>query len=192
MNIHVTNAVVNGQLSSPSRKLHLNDFMPFAHSQFTHRPTMAKFYHEGLTVLIFTSLKCRSMGLPTDISGNNLNDIVRKHKQILLSFTKKFPWHLTLSDVSLSTVTATHQLPFPVSLHSEHLLYEPELFSAAKLRVVNDNAHVNVFANGKVVLLGIKSQEHADHLLDYLYDCVAKPLNALASQQTIYRPVHEL
>ena len=172
MKFQVRNVVVKAQLCCSTETLSLKDFMPFASVQFTHRPTMAKFYHSGLTILIFSSLKCRSMGLPD--CTNDLNEIAEKHKEILRSFCKTFPWPLELTNISMSTSTVTHQILFPVSLHAGYFLYEPELFSAAKLRVVNESAHVNVFANGKVILLGIKSQEHAETLLHHLYTCVHK------------------
>ena len=177
MQICYTNAVVSAQLCSCDKMLTLQDFMCCAHVKFTHRPTMAKFYHHGVTILIFTSLKCRTMGFPKDCNNkNNLNEIVAKHQEILQSFIEKFPWSLTLKNVSLSTATATHQLPCSVTLQASHFMYEPELFSAAKLRLDNDNdsAHVNVFANGKVVCLGIKSQGHVESLLRHLYGCLFK------------------
>ena len=172
MESHVTNVVVRAQILCPENKLSLVDFMPFAHIKFTHRPTMAKFYYEGVTILIFASLKCRSMGLPLNCD-NDLDLIIAKHKEIMFNFIMKFPWPLEMQDLTLSTATVTHQIPFTLSLNTDYLMFEPELFSGAKLRV-NDSAHVNVFATGKVVCLGIRSKEHVQKLLAYLYECIHK------------------
>ena len=173
MEVHVTNVVVRAQIHSPFKNLTLFDIMPYADVRFLHRPTMAKFRHQGVTILIFTSLKCRSMGLPSDCN-NDLETIITKHTEILKDFIKTaFPWCLLLSNVTLSTATATHQLTKPlVSLQTDYFMFEPELFSGAKLRVKDSRAHVNVFGNGKVVCLGIKSNEHVQKLLHYLYDCI--------------------
>ena len=88
MEVHVTNVVVRAQIQSPLVKITLFDFMKYAQVQFLHRPTMAKFRHQGVTILIFTSLKCRSMGLPSDCN-NNLETIITKHTEILKDFIKK-------------------------------------------------------------------------------------------------------
>lgn len=172
MDFHVTNVVVRAQLHSSVITLSLEDFMPFAHVKFINRPTMAKFYYEGVTILIFTSLKCRSMGLPLNCT-NDLDLIIARHKEIIFDFTCKFPWALELRDVSLSTATVTHQMPFIVSLQADYFTFEPELFCGAKLKI-NDRAHVNVFISGKVVCLGVKSKEHVQKLLSYLYECIHK------------------
>jgi TATA-box binding protein (TBP) (component of TFIID and TFIIIB) len=172
MDFRVVNVVVRAQLHSAVATLSLNDFMPFANIKFTNRPTMAKFYHEGLTIVIFNGLKCRSMGLPTKCL-NDLDLIIARHKEILFDLIMKFPWPWEMQDVTFSTATVTHQIPFTVSLHAVYLMFEPELFSGAKLRV-NDSAHVNVFGTGKVVCLGVKSKEHVQQLLSFLYECIHK------------------
>ena len=174
MESHVTNVVVRAQILCPVNRLSLDDFMPFADIKFTHRPTMAMFYFKGVTILIFTSLKCRSMGLPLNCD-NDLDLIIARHKEIMFDFIMKFSWPLEIQDLTLSTATATvtHQIPFTVSLNTDYLMFEPELFSGAKLRV-NDSAHVNVFGTGKVVCLGIRSKEHVQNLLSYLYECIHK------------------
>ena len=173
MQVQVANAVVRAQILSHLENLTLFDFMVYAQKQFLHRPTMAKFRHQGVTILIFTSLKCRSMGLP-DHCNNNLEAILTRHKEILHDFiTTTFPWTLQLQNVSLSTATATHQISHPVQLNTDYFMFEPELFSGAKLRMT-ESAHVNVFGNEKVVLLEIKSHEHVQSLLRYLYECIHK------------------
>ena len=135
---------------------------------------MVKFRHQGVTILIFTSLKCRSMSFP-DHCNNDLDAVIARHTEILHDFiTTSFPWTLQLQNITLSTATVTHQLTKPlVSLQTDYFMFEPELFSGAKLCVA-DSAHVNVFSNGKVVLLGIKSHDHVQSLLRYLYECIHK------------------
>ena len=57
----------------------------------------------------------------------------------------------------------TADLGFPVSLlalsrnHSEFCRYSPEIFPGLSFKMINPKASIVVFANGKVVVTGVKS-----------------------------------
>ncbi len=52
--------------------LTLEDLAPHAHTFYQHKPRMIKYRHDGITVLIFTSLGVRLMG-----SGETLEEVLR-------------------------------------------------------------------------------------------------------------------
>ena len=104
--------------------------------------------HQPCKLLVFQSGKCRIMGC----------------KKTLVNPTKCFPT-FPLKMITVQSITATlnlgrslnlirlsHQLP------RKHCLFEAELFPALRLMSSEFLPHcINVFASGKVVILGIHS-----------------------------------
>ena len=131
---------------------------------------MAKFRRGGLALLVFNNLKCRSMGIPVNCSNRDSKDIVKEHSHILIEFSKEIKGKIRKIKLSTATVTTTIEPPLK---WNEHFWIEAELFSGAKL-LIDDPAHVNVFANGKFVITGITSIYQLNYLLHHLNECIHK------------------
>lgn len=118
------------------------DHLPFR----PHPPYMHVHDCDGkFKIIIFRSGKCRIMGCREPLT--NLNSI---------------PFKLQITRIM--SVTATFTTPLPVNLfklgmycYREKIkyMYEPELFPALRLATFNPLC-VNVFASGKVMILGIR------------------------------------
>ena len=94
-------------------------------------------------LVIFTSGKCRIMGLNQPLTGDEV-----------------FP--VSINDLRIQSVTAVHDLGFSINLLTlarllprKDFMFEPELFPALRLKKFNPLC-VNVFASGKIVILGLK------------------------------------
>lgn len=144
---------VSGQLYSEKR---LEDFVPYAERFYSHRPRMVKFHHrDGITLLIFTSLRFRLMG-----KGEN-------HMKVLHEILKRLPWSVTYGSIHLNSMTVTHQLPHPVNLYRlnrDHFRVEHEIFPAAEW-IHDSNEHFNVFHSGCVVITGVKCLHKTETIL---------------------------
>ena len=98
--------------------------------------------HDGITIIIFKTGKCRIMGCKTPLSTlTNLPYNI--HLQCIQSATATYDYG------SLINLQA-------LSLHTPHVMFEPELFPAARLQQFNPLC-VNVFASGKIVITGLKT-----------------------------------
>lgn len=101
-------------------------------------PRMKISKNNGVTLLVFNGLKFRIMG-----------KLMRKDVMQLLP----------IETISLQTRTYTHKLCKSINLHhfnppsQYEYLYEPELFNSFLLKLPRGGA-INLFASGKVVLLG--------------------------------------
>ena len=102
--------------------------------------------NDGETLLVFASGKCRVMGCKKHISHP----------------TNMFPIPIQITHIQ--SVTATLDLGYTLNLYAlakqigmKRCIFEPEIFPA--LRLTRDFAPlcVNVFASGKVVILGLKT-----------------------------------
>jgi hypothetical protein len=139
----ITCRILRGQLQSEQT---LEEFAPFAHSFYQHRPKMVKYRKDGITLLIFTNLKFRLM-------GGGCSHIV-----VLEEFLRNLPWKVDFGSLRLSTMTATHQLDGFVNLHKlnrKKFMVEQEIFPAAKW-LHGGREHFNIFHTGRVVITGIK------------------------------------
>ena len=116
----------HGTLSFPETVC-LEDLVPYATQFYNHRPRMIKIRKEGVTLLIFTSMKFR---------------LLRKgdqHVQILHEFLQSLPWKSCISEMT-THMTVSHQLSMTnINLHKldyRDFSVEMELFPAAKLRTI--------------------------------------------------------
>ena len=138
--------------------LQLKDLEPFATQYYNHRPTMIKYYHDGVTLLIFTSFKFRLMG-----AGN-------QHLFVLSKFLEMLPVKIEIGEYHV-TYTVSYQLPIKhVNLHKlspEYFHYEPELFPSAYLRH-EGREHVNIFASGKTLMTGIRDLARVNVLIQQI------------------------
>jgi len=155
---------VHGKLSILQKNIQLEDLKPFTSKFYNHRPRMLKYNKDGISILIFTSLCFRIMG-----KGE-------KHEQVMQEFIRSLPWSCHVSILSKS-MTMTYQLPiYHINLHNlnrDYFQVELELFPAAKL-LHSQKSHVNIFHSGKVVLLGMRSVEHALRLIANVMECINK------------------
>ena len=101
----------------------------------------------GATLLVFSSGKCRVMGCKTPITSI-------AHGM--------FP--LPVKITHIQSVTATVDLGYSVNLiklaqhlGSQSCMFEPEIFPALRITKKFNPVCVNVFASGKVTILGLKT-----------------------------------
>ena len=120
------------------------------HTEYTHKPRMLKFKDGENTIIIFKSLKGRIMG-----PSNELN--------------LKFP----IENVELSTMTITHEFNFFIDLENTNFIYLPELFAAGYQRFPE---YCNIFHNGKLIILGVKSIDRANQLIDIIYNQISNSI----------------
>lgn len=148
----------HGLLSFPHKNVQLSDLISFGHKFYSHRPKMVKYQNDGITLLIFTSLRFRLMG-----KGDF-------HKRVLETFLQSLPWISQISAMT-SSMTITHQLPLDhINLHKldkNYFQLEMELFPAAKL-LHSGREHVNVFHTGKIIIIGVRDMRRVSHLIDYI------------------------
>ena len=141
----------------------LEDLAPYAHTFYQHKPRMIKYRHEGITILIFTSLRVRLMG-----GGET-------HAAVLRLFLDSLPWPIAVvgTELRLSNMTVTHHLPFCLNLHKlishhKHFSTELEIFPAAKF-LHGGREHVNVFHTGRIVITGVRDINNVEnHILPRL------------------------
>jgi TATA-box binding protein (TBP) (component of TFIID and TFIIIB) len=98
----------------------------------------------GEKLLVFTSGKCRLMGCKTPICS-----------------TSDLPIPVMLTNISSITLVmkldkSINLINLANKLGSKKCTYEPELFPAVRLTAFNPLC-VNVFASGKIVILGVKT-----------------------------------
>ena len=157
MSINTVNVISKAQLVT---NWTLDDFFKFADKKFQHRPTMALFKRNGQSILLFTSLKCRCMGFPSNASKTNdtLEEIIKKQHETLADFAREFV--CLLSNLTFVTSTMTYKLPFQVNYYKNiHCLqFDLEIFCASKFINNHSSIHINIFHNGIVIATGIKSQ----------------------------------
>lgn len=113
---------------------------------YNNTPTMKLYKINNCTMLLFANGKSRIMGKPTSI-----NDFIENNSFLI-------------SNLKLVTMTVTYTLPYKVNLHkiSKPFSYEFELFNAAYIKLPE---HVNIFASGKIVILGVKSELRARNII---------------------------
>ena len=122
-----------------------------------HSPRMYVVKCNDFKIIIFPNRKCRLMGCKKPIT--TLNNL---------------PYKIAIKNIQLITVT----FDMGMSINLYHLAskvncrYDPELFPALRLLDYNPLC-VNVFASGKVVILGIKHlncNKHVHSITEYLHD----------------------
>lgn len=136
----------HGVFSFPQDNVQFQDLITFGHKFYKHRPHMIKYQKDGITLLIFTSLRFRVMG-----KGES-------HIQVLEDFLRSLPWRSQFSSLT-NSMTITHQLPLDHinlnKLNKKYFQLELELFPAAKL-LHSGREHMNVFHSGKIIILGAR------------------------------------
>ena len=108
-------------------------------------PQMIKLKNEKGTLVVFKSGKCRLMGC----------------KEPITSTKNLFPFPIVLTKMQSATVsmdvgTSLNLYKIAKSMGSRKCIYEPELFPALRITKELLPLCVNVFASGKVIILGIK------------------------------------
>ena len=152
----------HGSISVPGHMVSLEDLVPYASKFYNHKPRMVTYCKEGVTILIFTSLKVRLMG-----KGES-------HKRVLHEFLRSLPWKARIGEMNC-TMTVSHSLEMCINLHKldrRHFQVELELFPAASL-IHSGREHVNVFHNGKVVVTGVRDVWHVPPLLQCVPGCIS-------------------
>jgi len=116
-----------------------------SHIDFTNKSSPQMHIHKchaGITIILFKTGKCRLMGCKTP----------------LITLTN-LPYNIHLQ--CIQSATATYDYGSLINLHSlsiraHPVMFEPELFPAARLQQFNPLC-VNVFASGKIVITGLKT-----------------------------------
>ena len=109
--------------------------------------------YDGITIIVFKTGKCRIMECKTP-----------------LSTLTNLPYNIHLQ--CIQSVTATYDYGSLInlqilSLRAPHVMFEPELFPAARLQQFNPLC-VNVFASRKIVITGLKTLHIEKIFLKYV------------------------
>ena len=124
-------------------------------------PCMFVAKHDDFKIIIFLNRKCCLMGCKKPI--NTLDNL---------------PYKIAIKKIQ--SITVTFDMGVPINLY--HLAskvicrFDPELFPALRLLDYNPLC-VNVFASGKVVILGIKHLQYNKHvhsITDYLNEKITQ------------------
>jgi len=130
-------------------------------------PPRQLIYHgpENMKLLVFSSGKCRLMGAKKPITS-----------------TKGFTIPFIITEIASTTVSMNigqeinlHVLTEKLNKDRRQCTYEPEIFPALRLLDFNPKC-VNVFASGKVMILGLKTLKYEKfcssvkcYLMKYIY-----------------------
>ena len=113
-------------------------------------PTMKKIKIAGSSILIFPSNKARFMG--------------REKKQVLIQFLNKNK--IDFRKLKAISKTVVLRLNFMIDLYKvKNAIFEPELLMAAQIS--EPGLHLNIFHNGKVVLLGKRLTTDKNRIIVY-------------------------
>lgn len=123
------------------------EYINFQELQTKQPPQMITYKcANGTTLLIFSSGKCRLMGCKTAIKSTQ----------------NMFPFPIRLTHIQ--SVTASLDLGYSINLLNlakylgvKKCVFEPEIFPALRLVDGFKPLCVNVFASGKVIVLGLKT-----------------------------------
>ena len=163
MRIHFSSSQIRSNMSIICKNIHgifhgiiqLNELEPFVTRIYKGRPTMLKYSQNGITLLIFTSLKFRLMGKSDHLFV--LDDFISK-------ISAKFQVSYEILSISYS---ARVQLSIAhinlYKLNREHFYHEPELFPCASLRH-ECKENVNVFSSGVCIVNGLVDLKRIDVL----------------------------
>jgi TATA-box binding protein (TBP) (component of TFIID and TFIIIB) len=135
------------------------------HLPFRQRPPKmyTEAHHDGSTIVIFPSGKCRIMGckwFPVDL-----------------------PYGMKVKRMQSATVTLDLERQFNLIRLSHRLKncqYEPELFPAIRLMDFNPLC-VNVFASGKVTIVGLRRLNYK-HIIKRVYKYIDEAEKVVISQ----------
>ena len=104
---------------------------------------------------IFSNGKCVLNGGKSESEVENLIEFYTYVLQLL-------DYKAVVTERSIVNIVATYTNHEPVRLHNlsrhQELVWEPELFPAVKYRIHDLGVTINIFASGKCVLLGAKSE----------------------------------
>lgn len=140
-------------ISNINYKAHVVNFSSISHLlQFSKKPrqcVVKSFY----SVIIFESGKCRIMGCKKPINGI-----------VYCEF-------LVIQIECIQSITVTSHLGQSINLYKlSNVLdccFEPELFPALRINKYNPLC-VNVFASGKIVIVGLKTFEYQKIIIDVI------------------------
>lgn len=154
----------HGALTFPYENVQFKDLIKFGDRFYSHRPHMIKYQKDGITLLIFTSLKFRLMGKGCC------------HIQVLKNFLHSLPWYSQIGPLT-NSMTIVHQLPIQhinlYNLNKKYFQVELELFPAAKL-LHSGREHVNIFHTGKIIMVGVRNVNNVTPLIELLMDVINK------------------
>ena len=120
----------------------------------------------GATCVILSKGALRLMG------GGGVVTNCEEAREVVQNDVLRYWCHEECPQLSLQTMTAVFNLPECINLYKFQKLipsvYNFELFSAFRLCDFG-SVCVNVFSSGKVVLCGIKSEQHAEDIVQNIY-----------------------
>lgn len=122
------------------------------------------------TALVFQSGKMQVLGAKS-VMDARLS--ARKFARMI----QKLGFNVKMSDFNVQNIVAHADIKCAVrleGLHAKHYLwtrFEPELFPGLVYRIEQPDLRVSclIFANGKMVVLGAKREEHIDQAIGLLY-----------------------
>lgn len=149
-------------------------YLPKLHSKIPHsklhkKPHQLVVKDRKGTILFFQSGKFRVMGCVDELDAMFL---VYKYSNLIND--DEFP------PVTLQSYTSTSHLGYRVNLEkmaatSDAFGYEPELFSALRIREFNP-ASVNIFTTGRVIVCGLRDAEQMYDIMIKLHE-ICKPFH---------------
>ena len=167
-NVHqmefVANVNYRGKLKQSINLKNLN----VPNSKYYTRPQQLVIKDEKGTVILFASGRFRVMGC-VDVLEASLLAI----KYAALIDNDDVP------DIYSQSYTSHTNLGYNVNLNKlcqyDHIIYEPELFTAARITKYNP-VSVNVFSSGSIVACGLKELEHFYDIISDI-DAICKYIN---------------
>ena len=79
-----------------------------------------------------------------------------------------------IQSLNLKSITATYNLNKRIILSQlKGVVYEPEIFPAAYIKP-SPSVHINIFASGKVVIMGMKKESDLQSLINIVIQIVSK------------------
>ena len=110
------------------------------------------------TAVIFTSGKCRLMGLKRPLDMNV--DIDMGEYKIRVESLQSATWTFKISDSSVHLANLYTKL----AKRGRRCMFEPELFPALRI-MTYDPMCVNIFSSGKCVVMGSKTTDNINQLV---------------------------
>jgi TATA-box binding protein (TBP) (component of TFIID and TFIIIB) len=145
------------QICNINYKAVINDLKIVEHLSFNKwKPQQYVYRHvDGYTIVIFRNGKCRIMGCKQEPTNLPYNIKIIRIQSI------------TLSTSLLRRVNLYH---LSKMMTSKEVMFEPELFPALRILKFKPLC-INIFASGKMMILGVKSMDHDDLINNIINFC---------------------
>src|SRR5271156_6548758 len=161
MSVRVVNSVWRGEMQLPMNLVELLvlcrtlDHVREAKLQWKQPQQLIIRFKDGSTMLVFKSGKFRVMGGKIDDLDAHFN-IYR-----VTGLLEQYP--VIMIQTMTATFTYPHQINLALLAMSLESHYNPEIFPAVNIHIYKPIV-ANVFASGKVTILGLKDQETANDI----------------------------